>query len=343
MLDSRFNYIINKTLKEPKFLNRYKSEINSQFSDLLSKHKSENYYKPLAEYFLNKNNSPKRIRSALFLEIINGLEKSCSNHMQLACSLEYLHEFSLIHDDIQDQDEIRRGNLSLWKKFGTEKSILFGNITKIISDNITSDYNEINFKVKKEIIKCFNLVCINMIEGQYLDIKFENKKYIKLNEYLYMISRKTGALMSMAFYLPLILNESSKKEINLLKNIGDQFGLLLKISDDMLGIWGDPQSTGKSNLSDFEKNKKTFPLLLANEQFSKKDKKLFKELIYSKKDVKYSDLLKILDSYNIKNIIKNDCSKYITNSKRLIFKSNLNTQTKNNLNELFDYVIERVK
>ena len=149
--------------------------------------------------------------------------------------------------------------------------------------------------------------------------------------------------MSMAFYLPLILNESSKKEINLLKNIGDQFGLLFQISDDMLGIWGDPQSTGKSNLSDFENNKKTFPLLLANEQFSKKDKKIFKELIYSKKDVKYSDLLKILDSYNIKNIIKNDCSKYITNSKRLIFKSNLNTQTKNNLNELFDYVIERVK
>ena len=59
--------------------------------------------------------------------------------------------------------------------------------------------------------------------------------------------------------------------------------------------------------------------------------------------MKYSDLLKILDSYNIKNIIKNDCSKYITNSKNLIFKSSLNNQTKNNLNELFDYVIERVK
>ena len=343
MLDSRINYIINKTLKEPKFLNSYRSEINSLFSDLLSKHKSESYYEPLAEYLLDKKNSPKRIRSALFLEIISGLEKSYSNHLQLACSLEYLHEFSLIHDDIQDKDEIRRGNLSLWKKFGTEKSILFGNITKIISDNITTNYNEINSKVKKEIIKCFNLVCINMIEGQYLDIKFENNKYIKLSEYLYMISRKTGALMSMSFYLPLILNESSKKDINLLKNIGDQFGLLFQISDDMLGIWGDPESTGKSNLSDFENNKQTYPLLLAKEQFSKKDKKIFKELIYDKKNMKYSDLLKILDSYNIKNIIKNDCSKYITNSKNLIFKSSLNNQTKNNLNELFDYVIERVK
>ncbi len=333
-------------MKEPKFLNTYKTDIKDQFKELLNLDKSEFYFEPISDYLIIKNSTkmPKRIRSSIFLEILNGLEKDYNVYTKLACGIEYLHEFSLVHDDIQDKDEIRRGNSTLWKEFGTEKSILLGNIIKIISDTITSDYNsKIKASTAKEVIKTFNTVCINMIEGQYLDIMYEDESDISLENYLYMISRKTGALMSLSFYLPSILHESEKQDNVLFKTLGDIFGLLFQISDDMLGIWGDPSDTGKSNFSDFENNKKTYPILLAKEKFSKKDKKIFNELYSNDKKLGGKDLTDLMDSYNIKSIIKSDCLKYIECSRDLISKTNLQQTSKKNLNELFDYVIERVK
>ena len=333
-------------MKEPKFLNKYKIDINNQFKELLSLDKSEFYFKPISDYLIieNPTKMPKRIRSSIFLEILNGLQKDYNIYTKLACGIEYLHEFSLVHDDIQDKDEIRRGNTTLWKEFGTEKSILLGNIIKIISDNITSNYNsEIKPSTAKEVVKSFNTVCINMIEGQYLDIMYEDKTIITLENYLYMISRKTGALMSLSFYLPSILHESSKKDNVLYKNLGDLFGLLFQISDDMLGIWGDPDDTGKSNFSDFENNKKTYPILLAKEKFSQKDNKIFNKIAELDGSIEINDLINLMDAYNIKSIIKSDCFKYIDLARELISKTDLQKTSKNNLNELFDYVIERVK
>jgi len=333
-------------LKEPKFLNTYKTDINDQFNELLNLDKSEFYFEPISDYLIIKNSikMPKRIRSSIFLEILNGLQKDYNVYTKLACGIEYLHEFSLVHDDIQDKDEIRRGNPTLWKEFGTEKSILLGNIIKIISDTITSDYNsKIQASTAKEVIKTFNTVCINMIEGQYLDIMYEDESDISLKNYLYMISRKTGALMSLSFYLPSILHESEKQDNDLFKTLGDIFGLLFQISDDMLGIWGDPSDTGKSNFSDFENNKKNYPILLAKEKFSKKDKKIFNELSLNDKNIEGKNITDLMDSYNIKSIIKSDCLKYIECSRDLISKTNLQQTSKKNLNELFDYVIERVK
>ena len=182
-----------------------------------------------------------------------------------------------------------------------------------------------------------------MIEGQYLDIMYEDESDISLKNYLYMISRKTGALMSLSFYLPSILHESEKQDNDLFKTLGDIFGLLFQISDDMLGIWGDPSDTGKSNFSDFENNKKTYPILLAKEKFSKKDKKIFNELSLNDKNIEGKNITDLMDSYNIKSIIKSDCLKYIECSRDLISKTNLQQTSKKNLNELFDYVIERVK
>ena len=205
------------------------------------------------------SNIPKRVRSSIFLEIIEGLNLNPSEFLDLACSIELIHEFSLIHDDIQDKDEIRRGAPTLWKKLGEYKSIILGNVIKNISDTITNidTINKLTNKSRIEIIKQFSNMCISMIEGQYLDINFENQQIISMHDYKNMIIKKTGALMTLAFQLPGILSGQNEQSIKQLQKLGMIFGILFQISDDLLGIWGNPIKTGKSNYSDFKNNKKT--------------------------------------------------------------------------------------
>jgi len=330
-------------LKDPKILTKYKYPVGNAFKKSLSKYNSEEFYKPITEYLIVKNSKqmPKRIRSSIFLEIINGFSLNENDYLKFACSIEFLHEFSLVHDDIQDKDEIRRGNLSLWKKFGTEKSIIMGNIIKSVSDIITSNHDTtIDPGTSKKVIETFNEVCINIIEGQYLDILYECKSNLSLEKYTNMISKKTGALMSLSFYLPAILSKKTTHQIELLKRLGNIFGILFQISDDILGIWGDPKNTGKSNSSDIQNNKKTYPIILINEKFSEEDKSKLKK-INNEKSI--DELHNLLDLYNIKKTIKRDCEKYISISKDIISQIDLKTNSKENLDELFAYVMERVK
>jgi len=330
-------------LKDPKILTKYKYPVGNAFKKSLSKYNSEEFYKPITEYLIVKNSKqmPKRIRSSIFLEIINGFSLNENDYLKFACAIEFLHEFSLVHDDIQDKDEIRRGNLSLWKKFGTEKSIIMGNIIKSVSDIITSNHDTtIDPGTSKKVIETFNEVCINIIEGQYLDILYECKSNLSLEKYTNMISKKTGALMSLSFYLPAILSKKTTHQIELLKRLGNIFGILFQISDDILGIWGDPKNTGKSNSSDIQNNKKTYPIILINEKFSEEDKSKLKK-INNEKSI--DELHNLLDLYNIKKTIKRDCEKYISISKDIISQIDLKTNSKENLDELFAYVMERVK
>jgi len=330
-------------LKDPKILTKYKYPVGNALKKSLSKYNSEEFYKPITEYLIVKNSKqmPKRIRSSIFLEIINGFSLNENDYLKFACAIEFLHEFSLVHDDIQDKDEIRRGNLSLWKKFGTEKSIIMGNIIKSVSDIITSNHDTtIDPGTSKKVIETFNEVCINIIEGQYLDILYECKSNLSLEKYTNMISKKTGALMSLSFYLPAILSKKTTHQIELLKRLGNIFGILFQISDDILGIWGDPKNTGKSNSSDIQNNKKTYPIILINEKFSEEDKSKLKK-INNEKSI--DELHNLLDLYNIKKTIKRDCEKYISISKDIISQIDLKTNSKENLDELFAYVMERVK
>tara|TARA_B100001750_G_scaffold95507_2_gene75385 strand:- start:86 stop:1090 length:1005 start_codon:yes stop_codon:yes gene_type:complete len=334
-------------LKDPIILNKYKSFINDELKFIILNEKNDQFSKFIFPYIIPKQDSniPKRVRSSIFLEIIEGFNLNSSEFLGLACSIELIHEFSLIHDDIQDKDEIRRGAPTLWKKLGEYKSIILGNVIKNISDTITNidNSNKLTNKSRIEIIKKFSNMCISMIEGQYLDINYENQQIISINNYKNMIIKKTGALMTLAFQLPSIVSGQNIESVKQLQKLGIIFGILFQISDDMLGIWGNPIKTGKSNYSDLRNNKKTYPILLSMKKFKKEDKILFNNLLSNLNKTSYLSIIEILEKYRIKSDIQKECNSYLDEAIKLINTSKLTKDSKANIIELFKYVIERTK
>jgi len=334
-------------LKDPIILNKYKSFINDELKFIILNEKNDQFSKFIFPYIIPKQDSniPKRVRSSIFLEIIEGFNLNPSEFLGLACSIELIHEFSLIHDDIQDKDEIRRGAPTLWKKLGEYKSIILGNVIKNISDTITNidSSNKLTNKSRIEIIKQFSNMCISMIEGQYLDINYENQQIISINNYKNMIIKKTGALMTLAFQLPSIVSGQNIESVKQLQKLGIIFGILFQISDDMLGIWGNPIKTGKSNYSDLRNNKKTYPILLSMKKFKKEDKILFNNLLSNLNKTSYLSIIEILEKYRIKSDIQKECNSYLDEAIKLINTSKLTKDSKANIIELFKYVIERTK
>ena len=334
-------------MKDPIILNKYKSFINDKLKFIILNEKNDQFSKFIFPYIIPKQDSniPKRVRSSIFLEINEGFNLNSSEFLGLACSIELIHEFSLIHDDIQDKDEIRRGAPTLWKKLGEYKSIILGNVIKNISDTITNidNSNKLTNKSRIEIIKQFSNMCISMIEGQYLDINYENQQIISINNYKNMIIKKTGALMTLAFQLPSIVSGQNIESVKQLQKLGIIFGILFQISDDMLGIWGNPIKTGKSNYSDLRNNKKTYPILLSMKKFKKEDKILFNNLLSNLNKTSYLSIIEILEKYRIKSDIQKECNSYLDEAIKLINTSKLTKDSKANIIELFKYVIERTK
>ena len=334
-------------MKDPIILTKYKSLINDELKFIILNDKNDQFSKFIFPYIIPSqiSNIPKRVRSSIFLEIIEGFSLNPSEVLDLACSIELIHEFSLIHDDIQDKDEIRRGAPTLWKKLGEYKSIILGNVIKNISDTITNidTINKLTNKSRINIIKQFSNMCISMIEGQYLDINFETQQIISMNDYKNMIIKKTGALMTLAFQLPATLSGQNEQSIKQLQKLGIIFGILFQISDDLLGIWGNPIKTGKSNYSDFKNNKKTYPILLSMKKFEEKDKILFNNLLSNLNNESYLLIIDILEKYKIKSTIQKECNSYLDQAIELIIKSQLTKKSKTNIVELFKYVIERTK
>ena len=334
-------------MKDPIILNKYKSFINDELKFIILNEKNDQFSKFIFPYIIPHQdcNIPKRVRSSIFLEIIEGFNLNSSEFLGLACSIELIHEFSLIHDDIQDKDEIRRGAPTLWKKLGEYKSIILGNVIKNISDTITNidSSNKLTNKSRIEIIKQFSNMCISMIEGQYLDINYENQQIISINNYKNMIIKKTGALMTLAFQLPSIVSGQNIESVKQLQKLGIIFGILFQISDDMLGIWGNPIKTGKSNYSDLRNNKKTYPILLSMKKFKKEDKILFNNLLSNLNKTSYLSIIEILEKYRIKSDIQKECNSYLDEAIKLINTSKLTKDSKANIIELFKYVIERTK
>ena len=334
-------------MKDPIILNKYKSFINNELKFIILNEKNDQFSKFIFPYIIppTDSNIPKRIRSSIFMEIIEGFKLNPSDFLALACSIELIHEFSLIHDDIQDKDEIRRGSPTLWKKLGEYKSIILGNVIKNISDTITNidSVNNLTNKSRIEIIKQFSNMCITMIEGQYLDINYENQSVISINDYKKMIIKKTGALMALAFQLPCIVSGQNDASIKQFQKLGKIFGVLFQISDDILGIWGNPLKTGKSNYSDLKNNKKTYPIILSMKKFKEEDKIIFNNLLSNLNNASYLSIIEILKKYRIKSYIQKECNSYLDEGIELITASKLTKRSKLNIIELFKYVTERTK
>jgi geranylgeranyl diphosphate synthase, type I len=204
----------------------------------------------------------KRIRPMIILLCTAALGKDWHNALPAAAGVELLHNFSLIHDDIQDQSDMRRGRPTIWSKWGIAQAINAGDCMFTIAHLAMLKLTEkVNPKAAVKAARILHQSAIDITKGQYLDLSFETQKEVDLDLYIEMITGKTASLIGCSAEIGGIIAEANLMEESALKQFGLSMGLAFQVQDDWLGIWGDSALTGKSTESDILSGKKTLPVL----------------------------------------------------------------------------------
>jgi len=202
--------------------------------------------------------------------------------LPLAGAIEYIHNFSLIHDDIQDNDRVRRHRPTVWSIWGKPQAINAGSAMSSIAGLALGELDRLGVEARKQLdaAAIMDNACLEMLEGQYLDISFEARPEIGLDEYMVMIEKKTSALIRASLMMGASLN-LDKKSLDPFSLLGSNLGLAFQIKDDILGIWGNDYKTGKPNGSDIRKKKKSFPIVLLLERLNPKKKEILLDIYNS--------------------------------------------------------------
>jgi geranylgeranyl diphosphate synthase type I len=212
----------------------------------------------------------KRIRPLLVLLAAEGAGGNWKNALPAAAAVELIHNFSLIHDDIEDMGETRRGRPTVWKIWGEAQAINTGDAMFALANiSIHNLAKTISIQSTQEACSLFNSTCLRLTQGQHLDILFEDRETVSLDEYWEMVSGKTAALLSYCLEVGAISAGAPTAVQNSYREFGHNLGLAFQVQDDILGIWGEKEQIGKSNTGDLIVRKKTLPILYGLNQ--KKD------------------------------------------------------------------------
>jgi len=249
----------------PEIVNGLKLTIRVDIPDSFSGlQEMMNYHFGWLENDQSQKSRGKQIRPIILLLCNSICGGDWKNALSAAIAIELIHNFSLIHDDIEDQSDLRRGRETLWKIYGVPQAINTGDaMFSLAQINMLKLGNEINKEIGFDALKKLNETCLILTGGQNLDISFEKETIVSLDRYLLMIGGKTAALLSASAEIGAITAITSESNRNAFRNYGNALGLAFQAWDDWLGIWGEEEQTGKSTSSDLITGKKTLPVLFA--------------------------------------------------------------------------------
>ena len=261
-----------KATQLPEIFQRYHPEINRALRDALSKNDLA-VYKMLRYYmgWVDANGNSwaategKALRPTLCLFACEATGGSMKMAMPAAVALELIHNFSLIHDDIQDRDETRHHRPTLWAVWGVPKALVAGNVLRVVADTSLEGLVDegVDLEPALSAMGVLTESYLEMIEGQYLDLSYEGGSDIGMAEYLHMISRKTGALIRSSLRLGAIIGTGDATTVEAFTRCGRSLGYVFQIRDDLLGVWGDQNTTGKPVGADIRRKKKSLPAVHA--------------------------------------------------------------------------------
>jgi len=232
----------------------------------------------------------KFIRSTLCFLSCQAVGGDATQISPIAAALELVHNFSLIHDDIQDGSEKRHGRPTVWRLWGQSQAINAGDLMFALAYLALVKLKENSIR-DDEIIHSVRLLseaCQELCEGQNLDIEYEDRLDITVEGYLNMIRKKTAALIAASTSLGAYLGEGDDK-VPYFHQFGEALGTAYQIRDDILGIWGTKESTGKSVGDDIRQRKKTLPVVYALRNSNSEDKVRL-EKFYSQRSIQGEDI-----------------------------------------------------
>lgn len=270
---------MNNKINTQKYQSIYEKEIvklNKKFNRLFINKKPKSLYEP-SSYIIKSGG--KRLRPFLVLASAKAVGANFSDVYNAAMAVELLHNFTLVHDDIMDNAEKRRGKPTIHKIYDESTAILTGdNLTAYSYKSLLKDC-KINCV---EVVNTFTQGIIEVCEGQSLDELFEIKNNVSISDYKKMIFKKTASLAGMCCSIGAQLGGAGKEEVKSLYNYGRNLGMAFQIQDDFLDIFGDEKKFGKLVGGDLLEGKKTYLLLRALEKAKGKNKRSLQLVIKNK-------------------------------------------------------------
>jgi geranylgeranyl diphosphate synthase, type II len=298
----------------------------------------QNLYKPI-QYILSSGG--KRIRPVLTLSACNMFKESVDFAIYPALAVEVFHNFTLVHDDIMDNAEIRRGKETIHKKWNNNIGILAGDAMTILAYKLLAKTDK-QFIVP--IMEVFNEFSLSVCEGQQLDMDFEKAKYVTQEEYTRMIELKTAVLLKGALQIGAIIGEAKDSDISEIGKFGLNLGLAFQLQDDLLDVYGDSNIFGKKQGGDIVANKKT---ILTVKAFNNAKGSTLEELshLYQSNDIensiKISKVLNIFNETNVKEESELLISNYYGKAMESIEKINASSSRKEVLTSLANRIMTR--
>lgn len=296
----------------------------------------ERLYDPL-RYFLNIGG--KRMRPILTLMGTQLFGKEVEAAIPASIAIEYFHNFSLIHDDIMDQAPIRRGKETVHTKWNQNIAILSGDVL------LVKAYQELALQHVASIpdlLNVFNKTAVEVCEGQQMDMDFEDREDVTIEEYIEMIRLKTSVLLGCALELGAIVAGAGFEDRKLIYEFGQHIGIAFQIQDDILDLYADPDKFGKQVGGDVIANKKTLLLLKAFELADEIQKEEL-NLLLKESDVEFKvgATKSLFDSLQVKKVCKEIMQKHYQTAKEALLKINAPQENKQPLFALAAYLMER--
>ena len=313
------------------------NKVNEALDNLQYDRKPFSLYEPI-KYVLAIGG--KRVRPVLMLLAYNLYKDDPLRIMTQAIGLETYHNFTLLHDDLMDNADMRRGHATVHKKWDANRAILSGD-TMLLQAFERIEACEVD-KVK-DVFYTFLITTYEIGEGQQFDVEFETRNDVKEEDYIEMIRLKTSVLLACAVKIGAILAGASKEDQENLYKFGEKIGLAFQLQDDLLDVYGDPKVFGKNIGGDIMSNKKTYMLINALNLSNDAQRKELQKWIDAKdpdRQEKVSAVTRIYDEIGIRQLCEKKMDEYYNEALQYLAKVNVGEDRKT---ELKAYAAEMMK
>ena len=292
----------------------------------------------------------KRFRPMIVLSTARmlGGEQAETRALPLASAVEILHNFTLIHDDIMDNDDFRRGVPTTHKIWGVPFAILAGDLDYALAYKSLLMSKKYGLQQERILraVEILTEATIKVSQGQAYDMRFEKEQSVDYNDYLEMIYLKTGALIEASAKLGAVAAVDEPSLIEKLGNYGKFVGIAFQIRDDILGIYGDPSKTGKPVYSDLKRSKKTLLLLYAYQHADGRDKEILEKILNRQRlgEEEYGEAADIIKRTGAYEYAQSLANKLAENAVRILNDiTAVDEKAKEALRELAEFSVKREK
>ena len=285
----------------------------------------------------------KRIRPALVLLACDMFAGVVDSAMMPALAIEIFHNFTLLHDDIMDQSDLRRGHPTVHIKYNENVAILSGDVMSILANRLMNQSPGVVLHTVQDI---FTRTAMQVCEGQQYDMNFEEYLTVTEEEYLNMIELKTAVLIAASLKIGAILGGASEKDAEDLYDFGRNLGIAFQLQDDLLDTYGETDVIGKKRGTDIVDNKKTFLMINALEKASPSEKKILHDWLTRKEfdpDEKIRELTEIFDKLEIRELTESRIKDFYQAALASLEHLNRPPERKEELFNFASYLMKRQK